>query len=93
MIVGEYAGRKVSEVKPIIKDLMVKNGDALIYNEPESKVISRSGEGIPTTPVGKEYSDGSDLKSNPSDTCPSDNMCFCLWILWIPTDNEYPQVL
>lgn len=44
MIVGEYAGRKVSEVKPIIKNLMVKNGHAIIYNEPESRVISRSGE-------------------------------------------------
>lgn len=44
MIVGEYAGRKVSEVKPIIKDLMVKAGHAILYSEPESKVMSRSGE-------------------------------------------------
>lgn len=44
MIVGEYAGRKVSEVKPIIKEQMVKDGDAILYSEPESKVMSRSGE-------------------------------------------------
>ncbi|GMH38163.1 hypothetical protein BSKO_06047 [Bryopsis sp. KO-2023] len=44
MIVGEYAGKKVSEVKPIIKNAMVASGEAILYNEPESKVMSRSGD-------------------------------------------------
>lgn len=44
MIVGEYAGRKVSEVKPLIKDALLKAGHALLYSEPEKQVMSRSGD-------------------------------------------------
>ncbi|KAN0012546.1 hypothetical protein ACTFIU_007853 [Dictyostelium citrinum] len=44
MSVGPYAGRKVSEVKKIIKDEMVASGQAVDYSEPASKVVSRSGD-------------------------------------------------
>lgn len=44
MTVGPYAGRKVSEVKPIIKDELIGSGQALQYSEPEKQVISRSGD-------------------------------------------------
>ena len=44
MIVGEYTGQKVSEAKPRIKQKFVENGQALLYSEPESKVMSRSGD-------------------------------------------------
>lgn len=44
MTVGPYSGRKVSEVKPIIRDEMVANGTAMSYSEPEKQVISRSGD-------------------------------------------------
>lgn len=44
MIVGEFSGRKVSEVKPIIKQNFVDNHQAILYSEPESTVISRSGD-------------------------------------------------
>jgi len=39
---GEYKGEKVSEVKDKIRDTLVASGDALVYHEPEAKVISRS---------------------------------------------------
>ncbi|EGC32540.1 leucyl-tRNA synthetase [Dictyostelium purpureum] len=44
MMVGKYAGRKVSEVKKIIKDEMIAAGEAVEYSEPASKVVSRSGD-------------------------------------------------
>ena len=44
MITGEFMGRKVQEVKPLIKDMLLKTGAAVLYYEPEEKVISRSGD-------------------------------------------------
>ncbi|KAL4433681.1 hypothetical protein ABPG75_000122 [Micractinium tetrahymenae] len=44
LIVGEYAGKKVSEVKGLIKNEMIAAGDALLYSEPEKPVMSRSGD-------------------------------------------------
>ncbi|GAX85489.1 hypothetical protein CEUSTIGMA_g12905.t1 [Chlamydomonas eustigma] len=44
IIVGPHAGRKVSEVKPIIKGELVAAGQAIIYSEPEKPVMSRSGD-------------------------------------------------
>lgn len=38
MVVGPYAGRKVAEVKPIIKDEMIAAGTAMPYSEPEKQV-------------------------------------------------------
>jgi hypothetical protein len=43
MKVGPYAGRKVSEVKPIIKEAMMADGHALPYSEPEKMVSCFSG--------------------------------------------------
>ncbi|KAF2075235.1 hypothetical protein CYY_003453 [Polysphondylium violaceum] len=44
MMVGEYAGKKVSDVKKTIKDELIKNGEAVEYSEPAGKVVSRSGD-------------------------------------------------
>lgn len=44
MCMGPYSGRKVSEIKPIIKAELVAAGQAIIYSEPEKQVISRSGD-------------------------------------------------
>jgi len=44
MIVGKYKGRKVSEVKSIIRDELIADGVAILYSEPASTVISRSGD-------------------------------------------------
>ncbi len=38
MTVGPYAGKKVSEAKPIIRDEMVAAGQAIPYSEPEKTV-------------------------------------------------------
>ena len=40
--IGEYKGMKVSEAKDKIKEKLIQNGDALIYFEPDKKVVSRS---------------------------------------------------
>ena len=42
MVVGAGEGKLVQEAKPIIKEMMVNAGQAVVYYEPESEVISRS---------------------------------------------------
>ncbi|CAM9703322.1 unnamed protein product, partial [Chrysoparadoxa australica] len=44
MEVGECKGEKVCDAKPIIRQAMIASGDAVIYWEPESLVMSRSGD-------------------------------------------------
>jgi len=44
MRVGPHSGKKVSDAKPIIKNEMIEAGQACLYFEPESKVVSRTGD-------------------------------------------------
>ncbi|VFR01830.1 unnamed protein product [Cuscuta campestris] len=44
MTVGEFAGRKVNEVKPLLKTKLIEEGLAIMYSEPEKKVVSRSDD-------------------------------------------------
>eukprot|EP01098_Paradermamoeba_levis_P006118 TRINITY_DN253_c0_g1_i4.p1 TRINITY_DN253_c0_g1~~TRINITY_DN253_c0_g1_i4.p1 ORF type:complete len:765 (+),score=306.09 TRINITY_DN253_c0_g1_i4:140-2296(+) len=44
MIVGPHAGKKVQEAKPLIKNELINEGKAVPYAEPESLVMSRSGD-------------------------------------------------
>jgi len=44
MIIGDHSGKSVQDAKPLIKDSLVKAGDAVVYMEPEKTVISRSGD-------------------------------------------------
>lgn len=44
MSVGPHKGTKVSEAKPIIKQEMIDAGQACLYFEPESKVVSRTND-------------------------------------------------
>ncbi|PKI31401.1 hypothetical protein CRG98_048208 [Punica granatum] len=44
MIVGEYTGMKIQEAKQLIRSLLIKTGQAIIYSEPEKRVMSRSGD-------------------------------------------------
>ncbi|KAK1313074.1 hypothetical protein QJS10_CPA06g01351 [Acorus calamus] len=44
MLVGEFKGRKVQEVKPLIKNMLLETGQAVMYSEPEKQVMSRSGD-------------------------------------------------
>jgi len=44
MLVGDHKGKKVSEAKAIIKSEMIANNTACLYFEPESKVVSRTGD-------------------------------------------------
>ncbi|KAF7070353.1 hypothetical protein CFC21_075876 [Triticum aestivum] len=44
MIVGEFSGRKVQEAKPLIRKKLLEEAMAVLYSEPEKKVMSRSGD-------------------------------------------------
>ncbi|KAK9806349.1 hypothetical protein WJX72_010942 [[Myrmecia] bisecta] len=43
MVVAPHKGKKVSDVKPVIKEELIQSGQAILYSEPERSVISRSG--------------------------------------------------
>ncbi len=44
MSIGPHKGMKVSEAKPVIKQEMIDAGQACLYYEPESRVISRTND-------------------------------------------------
>jgi leucyl-tRNA synthetase len=44
MLIGEYKGEKVEDAKPKVRDDLIENGEAFVYNEPEGLVMSRSGD-------------------------------------------------
>lgn len=43
MLVGKYAGRSVEYAKPLVRADLIESGEAAIYFEPESPVMSRTG--------------------------------------------------
>lgn len=44
MLVGEFVGMKVQEAKPLIRSMLIETGQAIMYSEPEKRVMSRSGD-------------------------------------------------
>ncbi|KAH8899666.1 leucyl-tRNA synthetase [Thozetella sp. PMI_491] len=44
MIYGDFAGKKVQEAKPLVRQQLLDSGNAFVYCEPESAVVSRSGD-------------------------------------------------
>ncbi|GMM33715.1 leucine--tRNA ligase [Saccharomycopsis crataegensis] len=44
MIIGSYIGEKVESAKPKVKADLIASGEAFVYNEPESLVMSRSND-------------------------------------------------
>lgn len=57
MIVGEYAGKPVKDVKDAIKAKMIADGMAVPYLEPERRVMSRSGDDCVVALCNQWYSD------------------------------------
>ncbi|XP_018025140.1 leucine--tRNA ligase, cytoplasmic [Hyalella azteca] len=44
LLVGEHKGKKIQDVKKTIQDALVSKNEAVMYQEPEKLVMSRSGE-------------------------------------------------
>ncbi len=44
MVYGEFAGRQVQDAKPLIRQQLLDSDEAFTYCEPESPVVSRSGD-------------------------------------------------
>ncbi|KAK9161538.1 hypothetical protein Syun_007879 [Stephania yunnanensis] len=44
LLVGEYTGMRVQEAKPLIRNNLLEINEAVMYSEPEKKVMSRSGD-------------------------------------------------
>ncbi|CAG8715087.1 13378_t:CDS:10 [Dentiscutata erythropus] len=44
MLIGDFKGKPVQEAKPLVRDLLISNGQGFLYSEPEGLVMSRSGD-------------------------------------------------
>ncbi|KAB0798864.1 hypothetical protein PPYR_06746 [Photinus pyralis] len=44
MLVGEFKGKKIQDVKKTIQKILLTDNEAVIYYEPEKTIISRSGD-------------------------------------------------
>jgi len=44
MIVGDHKGKSVQDAKPLIRKVLIEEGSAVNYMEPEKTIISRSGD-------------------------------------------------
>ena len=44
MIIGDFKGEKVQDVKKKVQKQMIDRNEAIIYFEPEKKVMSRSAD-------------------------------------------------
>uniref|UniRef100_A0A7E4UN93 leucine--tRNA ligase n=1 Tax=Panagrellus redivivus TaxID=6233 RepID=A0A7E4UN93_PANRE len=44
LLVGNYAGELIKDVKKSIQDDLIASGEAIKYSEPDKKIISRSGD-------------------------------------------------
>eukprot|EP01028_Stygiella_incarcerata_P009300 TRINITY_DN4376_c0_g1_i1.p1 TRINITY_DN4376_c0_g1~~TRINITY_DN4376_c0_g1_i1.p1 ORF type:complete len:1110 (-),score=325.02 TRINITY_DN4376_c0_g1_i1:211-3249(-) len=44
LVVGDFAGQKVQDVKAQVQNLLILRNEAVLYSEPEMKVMSRSGD-------------------------------------------------
>ena len=44
MVYGEFSGKSVEEAKNMVRDKLLKSGDAVVYCEPDGQVVSRSGD-------------------------------------------------
>jgi len=62
MIIGKYDGKKVQEAKDLVKKDLIETGEAVVYYEPDSKVISRSGEECVVTYIDQWYLNYADEK-------------------------------
>ncbi|KAI8608988.1 hypothetical protein BC830DRAFT_1152810 [Chytriomyces sp. MP71] len=57
ILVGQFKGKPVQEVKPLIKEYLIAQAQAFTYCEPEGQVISRSGDECVVTLADQWYMD------------------------------------
>lgn len=55
LMVGDYVGKKVFEAKPLVRNDLIKSNLALPYWEPESVVVSRSGDECVVAQIDQWY--------------------------------------
>lgn len=77
MKIGKYAGEKVEDAKPKVKADLIKENLAFTYDEPESTVISRSGDECIVSLEDQWYIDyGEDLWKAQALDCLADMQTF-----------------
>lgn len=70
MVIGKYKGEKVEIAKPKVRQDLIDSGEAFIYSEPESEVISRSGDVCVVSLEDQWYTDyGEPMWKEQADEC------------------------
>lgn len=57
MLIGDFAGEKVEKAKPLVREALIKKGEAFAYAEPENLVTSRSGDSCVVALLDQWYLD------------------------------------
>ncbi|KAJ0976260.1 hypothetical protein J5N97_018225 [Dioscorea zingiberensis] len=70
MLVGEFKGKKVEEAGPLIRNVLLETGQAVMYSEPGKKVMSRSGDEC-VVALTDQWVSGKDLIQN--------HLTFCIY--------------
>merc|ERR1719312_2077294 len=60
MTVGDHVGKSVQDAKPLIRTQLISGGQAVVYQEPEKTVVSRSGDECVVSLCDQWYLDYSD---------------------------------
>ncbi|CCE63992.1 hypothetical protein TPHA_0G01560 [Tetrapisispora phaffii CBS 4417] len=77
MTFGKYTGEKVEVAKDKVKNDMITEGVAFVYNEPESQVVSRSGDECIVSLEDQWYLDyGEESWRKLAEECLQDMQCF-----------------
>ncbi|KAL6500049.1 hypothetical protein OROGR_027959 [Orobanche gracilis] len=73
MIVGEHSGLPVQAAKPLIRTKLLETNQAIVYSEPEKKVMSRSGDECVVALTDQWYlTYGEDTWKNMAEECLGD---------------------
>ncbi|KAI8985496.1 leucyl-tRNA synthetase [Pilobolus umbonatus] len=89
MCIGKYSGMKVQDAKIKIKDLLIESNEGFVYNEPESLVMSRSGDECVVALMDQWYIDyGEEQWKEKTKKCLSQLNTFTQ-----ETRNQFEQVL
>lgn len=78
MLAGKYAGTRVQDAKPLIRSKFRELGHAVMYSEPEEKVISRLGDECVVALTDQWYiTYGESEWRNKAEKCLSDMNLYC----------------
>lgn len=78
LLVGAYASKKIQDVKKQIQNDLIKDQHAVLYMEPEKKIVARSGEECVVALCDQWYLDyGENSNRFPSESSAAKSFFWC----------------